>query len=616
MRTLAPLVAALALSAALPAQRLIAVEGAFGANRLYDINMATGAATQIGTVSANAGVCGSLTRDPATGTVYLSSTSLHQLFTLDVSTGAATLVGPYGGAVQFMHGLEWDTSTNTLYGAAFSDRGLYRINTATGAATLVGLTGLTGFLTLGHRATTNTMFLTDTNADSLYTVNRANGAVTLIGALAGPTNPAAMAYDSDVGRMFLLDNVSMSLYTVNLATGAATLVGATGAGNLIGLVYVPIAAVPFTIASSCNPNTVFNLQSIPATSTATTEGIQNLRWNGANGQDQLFGNWWAYRAPNDTREHWFNNSATSGFLGTTVSAKGDQAVMRWGNVDGKGFNAELRYRAYSTGATSGVVSECMRISNPTNAPLNLAVFNYADFDVCATAGTDSAVFVQGAPNPQQMITDPACPVQIFFQGCNATAYQTASFATVRTLITNAVVDNLNNTGVPFGPGDWTSAYQWNITVPPNGTVEIYEGLSCGLQIPCCDVAEVEPFCVAKPGTNGAPRWGDNPLYVGGQTELKVLNGFAGSAPIVFVGPGPGVCLPVPPFGTLAIFPLALSFSMPPFNANLVSAACIGLPNDRALCGQMLFMQAWHTDPGAANFPVAHTEGCKFTIGSL
>jgi hypothetical protein len=207
-------------------------------------------------------------------------------------------------------------------------------------------------------------------------------------------------------------------------------------------------------------------------------------------------------------------------------------------------------------------------------------------------------------------------VRIFFQGCNVTNYQTASFATVRSLLTNAVVDNLNNTGVPFGPGDWTSAYQWDVIVPANGSIEVYEGLSCGLPIPCCDVAKIEPFCVAKAGTNGLARWGENPLYVGGQTELKVLNGFPGSAPIVFVGPGPQVCLPVPPFGDLAIFPLALSFSMPPFAANGTSAACIGLPNDAGLCGQMLFMQAWFSDPGAANFPVAHTEGCKFTIGAL
>jgi hypothetical protein len=261
----------------------------------------------------------------------------------------------------------------------------------------------------------------------------------------------------------------------------------------------------FTIASSCNPNVVMNVASIPTSSTATAEGTQNLRWNGAAGQDQLFGNWWWYRAPGDTREHAFNNGPTSGYQGTVVGSKGDQAVMRWTNVDGKGFNAELRYRAYSTGATSGVVSECMRITNLTNAPIALSLFNYADFDVCATSGTDNAVFVQAMPNPEQRITDAGCPVQIFFQGCNVTAYQTTAFSTVRGLLTNASVDNLNNTGVPFGPGDWTSAYQWNITVPANGSVEIYEALSCGLQIPCCNVATITPFCVAKPGTNGLPR---------------------------------------------------------------------------------------------------------------
>ncbi len=376
-----------------------------------------------------------------------------------------------------------------------------------------------------------------------------------------------------------------------------------------------VAAQPLTITSSCLGNAEFRLTSIPATSTAIGEGVQDLRCTGAAGQDQLFGNWWWYRAAADTREHAFNNSATSGFVGAVVGPKGDSAVLRWVNVDGKGFNAELTYRIYSTGVDSGVLSECLMISNPSTTQLNLTVFNYADFDVCGAAGDSSAILPAPSPGIQQVITDATCTVRCFFLGCGQPAYQTGPWATIRTLLNNATIDNLANIGSPFGPGDFSSAYQWRMSIAPGGNETVYEALACGQAVPCCDPATIRPYCVAKAGTNGLPRWGDNPLFVCGQTELKVLNGLTGSSPIVFVGAAP-VCIPVPPFGTLAISPILATFNMPAFDTTGVSRVCLTVPCNQALCGLQLFMQAWFPDGGAAGFPIAHTEGCGFTLGSL
>lgn len=63
---------------------------------LFEINIATGAKTPIGTVSSNAGTTAGLAYDQATGTIYLTSTSTDSLYTLDLATGNATLVGFYG----------------------------------------------------------------------------------------------------------------------------------------------------------------------------------------------------------------------------------------------------------------------------------------------------------------------------------------------------------------------------------------------------------------------------------------------------------------------------------------------------------------------------------------
>jgi hypothetical protein len=378
------------------------------------------------------------------------------------------------------------------------------------------------------------------------------------------------------------------------------------------------------LTSSCTPNVVytFNAGAIPATATSAAAGSANLRWAGTAGQDQLFESWWSYRLAGDNREFYFNRSATSGLQNPAapivVGPKGDRARIEWVNVDGRNFDARLTTTVYSTATAAapnnGVASMCMEITNRTGQPMVLNLFHYADFDVCGSAGTDTATFV--GPPRQIEITDAACPIRCYHLGCGWTNYQTAGFATVRSLLTNAVADNLNNTGIPFGPGDWTNAYQWqDFTIADGQTAAFYIGLACDRQIPCCDPATIQNYCVAKPGTNGIPRWGNNPLYVCGQSELKVENGFAGSAPFVVLGIPPGVCVPVPPFGTLAVLPIAASFMMPPFNANNVSALCLEVPWDVNLCGASLNFQAFFADPGAAG-GIAHTDGCTFTIGSL
>jgi hypothetical protein len=234
--------------------RLIAVDSS---RALYELDMGTGARASIGTVSSNAGITAALARDPATGTVYLSSTSLDELFTLDLGTGNATLVGPYGGTSTVMHGLEFDSSTGTLYGG--SNGNLFRINRTTGAATQVGTSGLTSFTNLGYNSYTDVLFATDSGTDSSYIVNRATGAMTLLGALNGPTGPSGLAFNPSDGRMYLVDNSTDSLYTISPSTGGAALIGSTGVGNLLGLVHIPEPAPCYANCDNSTTSPVLNV---------------------------------------------------------------------------------------------------------------------------------------------------------------------------------------------------------------------------------------------------------------------------------------------------------------------------------------------------------------------
>ncbi|MEX2243750.1 MAG: PEP-CTERM sorting domain-containing protein [Fimbriimonadaceae bacterium] len=209
---------------------------------LSTVDIATGAKTLVGTVSSNAGTTGGLAWDNATGTMYLTSTSLDSLFTLDLNTLTATLVGAYGDSTVVMHGLEWDSSAGVLYGASgvSANNNLYRVSTTTGAATLVGNVGLTSFNNLGFHSGTGVMYMTHGGNDSLYTLNTATATPTLIGPLNGPTNPHGLAYNQDDGRMYLIDSATDNFYWLDLATGNANLIGSMGSGNLLGMAYVPV----------------------------------------------------------------------------------------------------------------------------------------------------------------------------------------------------------------------------------------------------------------------------------------------------------------------------------------------------------------------------------------
>jgi hypothetical protein len=234
--------AVLALVGSAFAGQLVAVDSA---RVLYDLDITTGVRTPIGNVTVNAGTTGGLARDPAAGIVYLSSTSNDSLFTLDISTGTATLVGGYGTSTVVMHGIEWDSSTSTLYGGSNGD--LFTIDILTGIATQLAPSGLTSFTNLGYDSTNDVLYATNSITDSLYTVDRMTGAMTLIGPL-GPasTAPQGLAYDPIADIMYLVDNSTDNLCTIDRSTGAATLIGFMGAGNILGVVWLPDPPTPST----------------------------------------------------------------------------------------------------------------------------------------------------------------------------------------------------------------------------------------------------------------------------------------------------------------------------------------------------------------------------------
>lgn len=116
---------------------------AMASTNLYSLDMATGAATLIGSVAPTMTVPIWLEIDSAGNAFSLdiSSTTNDNLYSINLTTGAATLVGATGVNFSFAQEADFNRDNNTLYMAGYRGggaAGIYTVNTATGAATLVG----------------------------------------------------------------------------------------------------------------------------------------------------------------------------------------------------------------------------------------------------------------------------------------------------------------------------------------------------------------------------------------------------------------------------------------------------------------------------------------------
>ena len=188
---------------------------------LYSVNVATGAATLIGSLNGPTNPAGLASHN---GTLYVVGTTNDSLYSVDVATGAATLIGSLSGPTN-PNGLA--SHNGTLYLVDSVADSLYSVNVTTGAATSIG--SLSGPPNPNGLASHNgTLYLVD-SAASLYSVDVTTGAATSIGSLNGPPNPNGLA--SHNGTLYLVDRNNDNLYSVDVTTGAASLIGSLSGPN-------------------------------------------------------------------------------------------------------------------------------------------------------------------------------------------------------------------------------------------------------------------------------------------------------------------------------------------------------------------------------------------------
>jgi hypothetical protein len=118
-----------------------------GGARLYDINLGTGAATNLGTIgNFTEGFTVSLAVR-SDGGIFAHGIETDAWYTIDRTTLAATQLGPIGFATNFGQGADFDNSDILFQSMLSTDGGnmsrLVTINQTTGQATVIGMLGTT-----------------------------------------------------------------------------------------------------------------------------------------------------------------------------------------------------------------------------------------------------------------------------------------------------------------------------------------------------------------------------------------------------------------------------------------------------------------------------------------
>lgn len=179
-------------------------------------------------------------------------------------------------------------------------------------------------------------------------------------------------------------------------------------------------------------------------------------------QDHLFETGWYFRVSGDTREFFFPVPTTQNYAGNT-------STLDWTDVSARGlFSARQVATVTNFNGPSGRVEQTMTITNLSQVnPLVIDIFHMLDYDLQPTAGNDSATQIG---TTRIGLTDPG-GVAGEYVGIGANAFMVRAFGgtDLGAVLDDTTVTNLDNSGLPFGPGDYTSAMQWTRTIAPAGS---------------------------------------------------------------------------------------------------------------------------------------------------
>lgn len=207
-----------------------------------------------------------------------------------------------------------------------------------------------------------------------------------------------------------------------------------------------------------------------------TPGLCNFLPDGTGGADHTYQNWWWAAQSNCTA--YALVPETEEYAGNTATLSGAYGCWPWT------YTIEL---IDGDGPSEATLVETLLTTSVYPQPLTADFFAYSDIDAGGTYPDDTAELTDTG----MLVTDPstgayaeiAYDVEVGILPVTSEAYQAAEAPYLLDLLEGEGGVTLNNTGLPFGPGDFTGAYQWKKTYYPLGSDQTYYYRTTTLGVP-------------------------------------------------------------------------------------------------------------------------------------
>jgi hypothetical protein len=216
----------------------------------------------------------------------------------------------------------------------------------------------------------------------------------------------------------------------------------------------------------------------------------DFRQNGPSSPNHTHQHWWFYRVAGDTREYPFRDDGSWSRFSTPT-----EITNMWTNVDGRGFLAGMRSAVFSTGPTSGYVTNRMAIDNISPTPISIEVFCYADLNVCgATVNTGTLT-----PGAHTGLASSACGSLVDFRGVVPVHHEGSAVGPLKASLLDTSLTTLADNAGPFGPADYCAAFQWTLNLQPGGAATCTTWITADYELSV--LPSYSTFGTEGPGTN-------------------------------------------------------------------------------------------------------------------
>jgi len=160
---------------------------------------------------------------------------------------------------------------------------------------------------------------------------------------------------------------------------------------------------------------------------------------------------------------------------------GNQMVLTWNGLNGGEVDATLTITLTDqAGPNTANLVQVLEVTNTSGGAINLDLVHYADFDVDGTSGNDVATLVGSTIQVDDLST-------LRYAGYGADALQVTAFSTLRDAVLAGGYD-LDNSGLPFGPGDFTGGFEWQNVALADGASQTFTA-EFALNVPLLAVPE-------------------------------------------------------------------------------------------------------------------------------